>query len=60
MKEEAEIEKSLSDQILDKTIQKLKESDVFSDKLIEKIKDVDLTVKTDVKEALSSFEDEEE
>lgn len=60
MSEEVKFDKTIDDQIFDKTIEKLLESNVFSEKLVAQIKKVDLTNKTSVKAALSVFENEEE
>ncbi len=60
MSEEKEIEQSIGDQIFTKTIEKLKESDLFPKKLIDKMKEVDLSNKMSVKTVLSFKEEEEE
>lgn len=58
MSEEQEIEKSIEDQILGKTMEKLKESELFPEALINELKKIDLTSKDGVKTALSDYEEE--
>lgn len=58
MSEEQEIEKSIEDQILDKTMEKLKQSELFPEALINGLKKIDLTSKDGVKTALSVYEEE--
>lgn len=58
MSEEQEIEKSIEDQILDKTIEKLKQSELFPEALINELKKIDLTSKDGVKTALSVYEED--
>lgn len=52
-KSENVLENSLQEQIIDKMIQKLRDSEHFTDNLIQYLKDVDLSSKDDVKELLS-------
>jgi len=58
MSEEQEIEKSIEDQILDKTMGKLKQSELFPETLIDELKKIDLTSKDGVKTTLSMYEEE--
>lgn len=58
MSEEQEIEKSIEDQILDKTMEKLKQSELFPETLIDELKKIDLTSKDVVKTMLSIYEEE--
>ncbi|MFT0714654.1 hypothetical protein [Flagellimonas lutimaris] len=53
-----EIEKSIEEQILDKTLEKLNESELFPDTLLNELKKTDLTNKDAVKTALSNYEKE--
>ena len=48
-----QIDKSLNDQILDKMIDKLSDSEFFNQELLSEIKTTDLTDKNKVKELLS-------
>lgn len=48
-----QIDKSLNNQILDKMIDKLSDSEFFSEELLSEIKSTDLTDKNKVKELLS-------
>lgn len=58
MSEEQEIEKSIEDQIFNKTMAKLKHSELFPETLIDELKKIDLTSKDSVKTALSMYEEE--
>jgi hypothetical protein len=58
MSEEKEIEKSIEGQILDKTMEKLKQSELFPETLIAELKKIDLTKKESVKTALSAHEED--
>lgn len=58
MSEEQEIEKSIEDQILNKTMEKLKQSELFPETLIDELKKIDLTSKESVKTTLSMYEEE--
>lgn len=60
MSEEQEIDKSIEDKILDMTMDKLKQSELFPETLIDELKKIDLTSKDNVKTALSVFEDKKE
>ena len=57
MSEEQEIEKSIEDQILDKTMEKLKQSELFPETLIDELKKIDLTSKDGVKTTLYMYEE---
>lgn len=50
-----QIEKSLSDQILDKMIEKLNDSENFDEKILSDIRSTDLTNKVKVKEVISQI-----
>ncbi|PHR99891.1 MAG: hypothetical protein COA80_03360 [Leeuwenhoekiella sp.] len=58
MSEEKEIEKSIERQILDKTMEKLKQSELFPETLIDELKKIDLTNKESVKTAISAHEED--
>ncbi len=59
MSDEIKIEKSIENQILDKTIEKLMESELFPEKLVKQLREIDLTNKASVKAAISVLEEEE-
>lgn len=58
MSDQSQIEKSIEDQIIDKTIDKLAESELFPDDVVQLLKEVDLTNKESVKEAISVIREE--
>ncbi len=55
---EMKIEKSISEQIVERMYEKMKESEIFDDDTISKLKKIDLTNKNDVKKVISKKEDE--
>lgn len=60
MSDSQQIEKSLSEQILERMIEKLKDSMYFTKSIISEIKDADLTNKNKVQEVISkSLKDSE-
>lgn len=60
MSTEQEIDKSIEAQILDMTMDKLEQSELFPETLIDELKKINLTSKDNVKSALSVFEDKKE
>lgn len=58
MSEEKNVEKSIKGQILDKTMEELKQSELFPETLIDELKKIDLTNKESVKNALSAHEED--
>lgn len=60
MSDSQQIEKSLSEQILERMIEKLNVSEYFTESIISEIKDTDLTNKNKVQEIISkSLKDSE-
>ncbi|MBA7577690.1 hypothetical protein ES708_19543 [subsurface metagenome] len=60
MNDSQQIEKSLSEQIIDKMIEKLNDSEYFTESILIEIKDTDLTNKNKVQEVISkSLKDSE-
>lgn len=55
MSGEQKIEKTIEDQILDNTMERLEQSELFPEALIDELKKIDLTSKDCVKTALSVF-----
>ena len=53
MSDSKKIDKSLSEQILERMIEKLNDSEYFTDSIISEIKDTDLTNKFKVQEVIS-------
>lgn len=60
MSVEMKIEKSIEEQIIDKTIVKLTEYELFPDDVVQLLKEVDLTNKESVKKAISVVREEVE
>lgn len=53
MSDSSKIEKSLSDQIIEKMIEKLKNSECFTENILTEIENTDLTNNTKVQEIIS-------
>ncbi len=55
MSDKIQIEKPISEQIIEKMIDKLKDSEGFSESTLTKLKNIDLTNKNDVKRVISNL-----
>lgn len=60
MIEKEKVAKPIGDQIIEKTIEKLKESGTFPESICDTLQSIDLTNKAMIKEALMNHVDEEE
>lgn len=60
MSTEQEIDKSIEAQVLEMTMEKLEQSELFPETLIGELKKINLNSKDNVKTALSVFEDKKE
>ena len=54
MSENHQIEKTVSQQIIDKMIEKIKTSEYFTDDILEELKSTDLSNKSEVKRVIST------
>ena len=60
MSNDIQIEKTISEQIIDRMIEKLRDSEHFTDSILDDLEDTNLSNKNDVKEIISKEEKNED